>query len=160
MPNSIVFRPSFCCVVTRRKFPVPKMPSIEPSKSPEANRQRLLSCAVQLDLRAFAAQMAKRARYQRCSHRSSSISTRDKIFPKFKKRKSCSNMSAIRSSHCPEISVCAVLSGQADQPPKRHARCFNNFGGVISSINSLRVSASNGLRSILRFGGTALAASL
>jgi hypothetical protein len=51
-----------------------------------------------LDLRAFTAQMAERG-YQRYSHQSSSISIRDKISPKFKKRKSCSNISTMPASH-------------------------------------------------------------
>jgi hypothetical protein len=37
---------------------------------------------------------------------------------------------------------------------------FNNLGGVISWIKSLSVSVSNGLRSILKFKGAAVAASL
>jgi hypothetical protein len=41
-----------------------------------------------------------------------------------------------------------------------HARCLSNVGGMVSSMKSLSVSASNGLRSILKFVGAALAASL
>src|SRR5262245_1862081 len=37
---------------------------------------------------------------------------------------------------------------------------FIDLGGVISTIKSLSASVSNGLRSILKFGGTAFAASL
>jgi hypothetical protein len=37
---------------------------------------------------------------------------------------------------------------------------LNNLGGVISWIKSLSVSVSNGLRSILKFEGAAVAASL
>ena len=37
---------------------------------------------------------------------------------------------------------------------------FNNLGGVISWIKSLSISVSNGLRSILKFEGAAVAASL
>src|SRR6476620_2885821 len=92
MPNCIVSVVSFCCVVTRRTFPPPKMPSIEPWKSLEANRPRLSSCAAHLDLRAFTSQMAERWPYPRCSPQSSSISIWGKISLKSKKRRSCSSI--------------------------------------------------------------------
>lgn len=41
-----------------------------------------------------------------------------------------------------------------------YARCRIQLGRTIPSMKSLSLSASNGLRSILKFGGTAFVASL
>ena len=96
-------RVSFCCVVTRRTFPSPKMPSTGPWKSPKANRRRLSSCAAQLDLRTSTIKMAEWRPYPRCSRQFSSISTRGKISPKSKKRRSL-----LRQAPTPQLVIVAV----------------------------------------------------
>src|SRR5439155_22135368 len=96
MLNCIVFVVTFCCVVTRRTFPQPKMPLIERWKSLKANRRKRSSCAAHLDLRAFTSEMTDRRPYPRCSRQSSSILKRGEISPKSKKRRNCSSTGSSR----------------------------------------------------------------